>query len=74
MADELRSFDLPGSGLHCSVCGAGLPATSRRVNHPGFIVRERRCPNCGKINDTTERVIGARDVRSYERHSFNFDE
>jgi ribosome-binding protein aMBF1 (putative translation factor) len=71
MPDNLRTFNLPGSdGLVCKHCGTQLSGPSRTVETAGLIIRERVCPSCSKINETTERVIAARDRRRYRRRSY----
>ena len=54
---EQRTFRLPGGGLKCEVCGESLPRVYRTRPSGGFILRERVCPECGKVNRTSERVI-----------------
>ncbi len=58
-------LDLPVAGLRCIECGEILPSVDRTKTNEGFIARERRCLKCGTINDTDERVINARRVRTY---------
>ena len=64
MADH-RTFQLPGGGLKCGKCQAVLPRVSRTIKTPGFVTRERVCPNCGEVNTTSERVINTRSRRGY---------
>jgi hypothetical protein len=59
----MREFILPGSGLKCGECNSILPIVNRTIKTPGFVTRERRCPNCGKINTTSERVINTRNKK-----------
>lgn len=54
---EHRTFHLPGGGLKCDACGHELPNVAHTRKTPGLIVRERRCPNCGELNKTVERVV-----------------
>lgn len=61
---ERRAVQLPGAGLHCGKCDAVLPSVHRTIDTPGFITRERKCPNCGELNTTSERVINTRPVRA----------
>jgi len=65
--DNLRIFDLPGSGLKCgnAECGETLPRVARTITTDGFITRERICPACGMVNTTSERVINTREKRTY---------
>lgn len=60
---ERRLVKLPGCGLHCGKCDAVLPSVHRTIDTPGFITRERKCPNCGELNVTSERVINTRPIR-----------
>ena len=62
---ESRTFQLPGDGLTCLNCRAVLPSISRTIKTPGFVTRERVCPECGKVNTTSERVINTRSRRGY---------
>ena len=57
---EQRTFQLPGGGLKCGKCEAVLPRVSRTIKTPGFVTRERVCPQCGEVNTTAERVINTR--------------
>ena len=57
MADDMRTFELPGSGLKCDNCGGALPRVAHTRQTIGLIVRERRCPKCSHLNKTIERVI-----------------
>jgi len=52
-------FKLPGSGLKCQAdgCGAVLPSVAHTRTTIGLIIRERRCPKCGELNKTVERVV-----------------
>ena len=61
---ERRIVVLPGHGLECGKCGGSLPDVNRTTTSNGFVLRERRCPQCGELNATTERVIATRAVRS----------
>lgn len=54
---EHREFQVPGGGLKCDDCGGPLPRVAHTRPTPGLIVRERRCPVCGHLNKTIERVI-----------------
>jgi transcriptional regulator NrdR family protein len=60
---EQRTFQLPGGGLKCEVCGEALPNVYRTRPSGGFILRERICPKCGEVNKTAERVINTQDRR-----------
>lgn len=60
-------FHLPGYGLRCAKCGEVLPSVARTITTDGFVTRERRCPGCGEVNITAERVIHAREPRRYRR-------
>lgn len=60
---ERRTFVLPGHGLKCGKCGATLPAVDRTRASEGFILRERRCVECGELSVTSERVIDTRPIR-----------
>lgn len=62
--EERRKFELPGTGLRCGGCGEFLPHVDRTKETEGFVNRERRCPGCGQINVTDERVIHTRPVRA----------
>lgn len=62
---EHRTFQLPGAGLKCGACQTVLPTVARTVQSPGFVRRERVCPKCGLLNETTERVIQTREKRRY---------
>lgn len=62
---DVDEFQLPG-GLKCGSCNATLPSVWRTIKTMGFVTRERICPQCGKINTTSERVINVR-----ERGRFN---
>mgnify|MGYP001604467665 CR=1 FL=1 len=73
MNGERRVFELPGAGLVCGRCQTLLPAVNRTRTTEGFVIRERKCPNCGELNTTTERVIGTRPIRS-RRISINRDD
>ena len=59
-----RTFELPG--LRCQHCQAHLPRVYRTQTTRGFIIRERICPQCNRVNTTSERIIGVR-----ERQHFN---
>ena len=61
--DEAREFQLPGGGLKCESCGSPLPRVYRTRPSGGFILRQRVCPKCGKLNTTSERVISAEPRR-----------
>lgn len=65
--DKPEPFNLPGYGLRCRKCDGVLPRAARTKTTDGFIIRERRCPNCGHLNVTDERVIHSRPVRQYRR-------
>ncbi|MFO0203711.1 MAG: hypothetical protein ACK528_11350 [Alphaproteobacteria bacterium] len=58
MAD--RVFQLPG-GLPCQHCGEVLTRVQHTRTTPGFILRERHCPACGRINTTSERIVAVRE-------------
>lgn len=62
---ERRIVQLPGHGLECGKCGTMLSGVDRTVTSEGFVLRERRCPACGELNTTSERVIATRAVRSH---------
>lgn len=62
---ERRIVQLPGYGLSCGKCGSALPQVNRTTTSDGFVLRERRCPQCGELNTTSERVIATRSVRSH---------
>ena len=64
---ELKSFQLPGGGLKCgdAECQSVLPTVARTITSDGWITRERICPQCGKVNTTSERVINTRERRRY---------
>ena len=55
--NDKRTFSLPGHGLQCDACGETLPNVAHTRKTIGMIVRERRCPGCGELNKTVERVI-----------------
>ena len=59
--DDRRQFQLPHSGLSCQHCGEHLPRVSHTRTTPGFILRERHCSKCGRINTTSERIVGTRE-------------
>ena len=61
---DREPFKLPGHGLVCKSCGTSLPEVNRTTTSDGFVMRERRCPKCGQVNVTDERVLTARAVRS----------
>lgn len=63
---EHRTFQLPGGGLKCDACGSELPSVAHTRKTVGMIIRERRCPNCGELNKTMERVIAG-----YGKGKFN---
>ena len=63
---EQREFKLPGSGLKCDNCGHSLPNVAHTRTTIGLIIRERRCPGCGQLNKTMERVIAG-----YGKGKFN---
>lgn len=58
-----KEFQLPGYGIKCGHCGSLLPRVSRTIIDFGFVRRERTCPQCFKLNVTSERVINTRDRR-----------
>lgn len=62
---ENRQFKLPGSGLQCDSCGENLPNVDHTRRTLGLIIRERRCPKCGELNKTIERVIQRRGNGSF---------
>ncbi len=62
MGDNIK-FRLPGGGLECGHCGATLTRVHRTVTTPGFVTRERKCEQCGKLNTTSERIVNTRDGR-----------
>lgn len=64
MADH-RTFELPGAGLKCANCNAPLRGVAETIQSPGFITRFRDCEKCGKRNQSSERVIAARNKRRY---------
>lgn len=55
-----RVFQLPG-GLPCQHCGEVLTRVQHTRTTPGFILRERHCPACGRINTTSERIVAVRE-------------
>jgi len=57
-----RVFQLPG-GLPCQHCGEVLTRVQHTRTTPGFILRERHCPSCGRINTTSERIVAVRERR-----------
>ena len=57
-----RVFHLPG-GLPCQHCGELLTRVQHTRTTPGFILRERHCPACGRINTTSERIVAVRERR-----------
>ena len=57
-----RVFQLPG-GLPCQNCGEILTRVNHTRTTPGFILRERHCPACGRINTTSERIVAIRERR-----------
>lgn len=59
---NLRTFNLPGTGLRCGNCNAVLAGVEDTRRTEGLIVRRRYCP-CGHINETVERVIGSHPHR-----------
>lgn len=63
---EFREFKLPGAGLKCDSCGGDLPSVAHTRRTVGMIIRERRCPTCGELNKTMERVIAG-----YGKGKFN---
>lgn len=64
MSSERRIVQLPnGVGLPCRKCGAALPAVTRTITSEGFVIRERKCPECKELNITDERVISSRPTR-----------
>ena len=65
MDEKARTFQLPGSGLKCGKFDAVLLRASRTIKTPGFVTRERICPQCGEVNTTAERVINTRSRRQY---------
>ncbi len=60
----MGDFQLPGGGLKCGKCGTTLPNVSRTIKSPGFVTRERICPQCGQVNTTGERVLNTRKINS----------
>ena len=54
---DFKPFKLPGCGLQCDACGENLPSVAHTRKTSGLIIRERRCPKCGELNKTVERVI-----------------
>ena len=54
---DFPEFKLPGSGLKCDSCDTVLPRVAHTRPTSGMIIRERRCPKCGHLNKTIERVI-----------------
>ncbi len=62
---EQRTFQLPDGGLKCGKCQTVLPRVSHTIKTPGFVTRERVCPQCGEVNTTSERVINTRSRRGY---------
>ena len=63
---DVGDFKLPGSGLKCDKCGGDLPSVAHTRKTIGLIIRERRCPGCGELNKTVERVIAG-----YGKGTFN---
>ena len=53
-------FKLPTSGLCCQHCGEALPRVHHTRTTRGFILRERICPRCDRINTTSERILSVR--------------
>jgi phage FluMu protein Com len=62
--DKPEPFNLPGYGLKCAKCRSVLSRVARTTTTEGFITRERRCPNCGEMHVTSERVIHSRPARA----------
>ena len=58
-----RTFELPG--LRCQHCQAHLPRVYRTQTTRGFIIRERICPQCNRVNTTSERIIGVRERQHF---------
>jgi transcriptional regulator NrdR family protein len=65
VGEPLRNVNLPGDGLKCDQCGGALPRVAHTRPTPGLIVRERRCPVCGHLNKTIERVIAGTAKRRF---------
>jgi phage FluMu protein Com len=55
-----RTFEIPG-GLPCQHCGQLLTRVNHTRTTPGFILRERHCPSCGRVNTTSERIVAVRE-------------
>ncbi len=68
--EQRRTFNLPGSGLHCGSCDAALPKVRDTRQIGGLIVRQRICPACGAVNETAERVFNTRPKRSRFRDAY----
>ena len=58
-----RTFELPG--LRCQHCQAHLPRVYRTQTTRGFIIRERICPQCNRVNTTSERIIAVRERKHF---------
>jgi phage FluMu protein Com len=58
-----RTFELPG--LRCQHCQAHLPRVYRTQTTRGFIIRERICPQCNRVNTTSERIIAVRERQHF---------
>ena len=57
---EREQFRLPG-GLSCQHCGEILTRVNHTRTTAGFVLRERHCQACGRINTTSERVVATRE-------------
>ena len=57
---EREPFKLPG-GLSCQHCGEILTRVNHTRTTAGFVLRERHCQACGRINTTSERVVATRE-------------
>ena len=55
-----EAFRLPHSGLCCQHCGEQLTRVNHTRTTAGFILRERICPRCDRINTTSERILSVR--------------
>ena len=55
-----EAFRLPQSGLCCQHCGEQLTRVNHTRTTAGFILRERICPRCDRINTTSERILSVR--------------
>jgi transcriptional regulator NrdR family protein len=56
-----------GQGILCPKCGASLNRVSHTRTGPGFIHRERHCPNpeCRYVHRTSERIIRTEEKRTF---------